>query len=76
MVIDRMVLFLSAMSRISLSKYDGWRRICTSTLLLKNIRSATPKVTPNQSKPLTYEEANFPYNIGVRKSWNSWNTGN
>ena len=41
----------------------------------KNIRAATPKITPNRSKKLTYDEANFPYTIGVRKSWNSWNTG-
>lgn len=27
-----------------------------------------------QDKPLTYEQANFPHLIFVRKGWNSWNT--
>ena len=50
------------------------RSLATSTVCLKNIRAVTPKVTNNRSKPLTYEEANYPYTIGVKKSWNSWNT--
>lgn len=32
------------------------------------------KVTLKRTRPLTYEQANKPCYIGVRKSWNSWNT--
>lgn len=32
------------------------------------------KTTVKRDKPLTYEEANKPDMIGVRKSWNSFNT--
>lgn len=28
------------------------------------------------SEPLTYEQAKKPHQIGVLKSWNSWNTAN
>lgn len=42
---------------------------------MKNIRAGVPKATINRDKPLTYEQAQAPYKIGVTKSWNSWNTG-
>lgn len=32
------------------------------------------KVTLKRNRPLTYEQANKPHYIGVRKGWNSWNT--
>lgn len=32
--------------------------------------------TRNMSQPLTYEQAKKPHQIGVLKSWNSWNTTN
>ncbi|XP_046915348.2 mitochondrial ribosomal protein S24 [Dermatophagoides farinae] len=32
------------------------------------------KVTLKRNRPLTYEQANKPSYIGVRKGWNSWNT--
>ncbi|KAJ6216280.1 hypothetical protein RDWZM_007437 [Blomia tropicalis] len=32
------------------------------------------KVTLKRNRPLTYEMANKPHNIAVRKGWNSWNT--
>ncbi|XP_013789675.1 28S ribosomal protein S24, mitochondrial-like [Limulus polyphemus] len=34
------------------------------------------KVTKKRDRPLTYEQANKPHDIGHRKSWNSWNTSN
>lgn len=35
-----------------------------------------PKATVNRNKPLTYEQAQAPYKIGVTKGWNSWHTAN
>ena len=32
------------------------------------------RATKNQDLPLTYEMANHPQFIGVRKAWNTWNT--
>ena len=43
---------------------------------LKNTRVTRPKVSKNLSIPLTYEQTQFVENIGVTKSWNSWNTCN
>ena len=40
----------------------------------KNTRVTRPKVSKNLSIPLTYEQTQFVENIGVTKSWNSWNT--
>jgi len=48
--------------------------LSTSSSLCKNRRSAVPKVTNDRSKVLTYEQAQYPEYIGLRKSWNSWNT--
>lgn len=44
----------------------------TSILSIKT--AGRHKVTPKREKPLTYEQANKPDMIGVRKSWNSFNT--
>lgn len=51
-------------------------RLSTASALCKNRRSAVPKITTDRSKALTYEQAQYPEYIGVRKSWNSWNTSN
>ena len=37
-------------------------------------RATRPKKTSNESIPLTYEQSQFAYKIGVTKSWNSLNT--
>ena len=37
-------------------------------------RSGHYKLTATSDRPLTYEQANPPYRIGVTKGWNSWNT--
>lgn len=69
-----MIVNLQHITKLNILGNTCHRMICTSVVCLKNIRAATPKTTQNRSKPLTYEEANFPYTIGVKKSWNSWNT--
>lgn len=53
----------------------GKRAIHVSAACCK-VTSGRHKVTLKQNKPLTYEQANPPHFIGVRKSWNSWNTSN
>lgn len=50
------------------------QNINTTAALAKNIRAGQPKISVRQNKPLTYEESQYPYLIGVTKSWNSWNT--
>lgn len=47
--------------------------IHTSSVVCKKV-SGRFKRTLNKSKPLTYEQANLPHQIGVTKTWNSWNT--
>ena len=47
------------------------RRIATTAAVH---RSGHYKLTATRDRPLTYEQANPPYRIGVTKSWNSWNT--
>ena len=71
------IFFFQTLSRLSLTPFHPALNrpgICTTAVCHKNIRSGVPKITQNRSKPLTYEEAQPPYRIGVRKSWNSWNT--
>ncbi|XP_071107295.1 small ribosomal subunit protein uS3m-like [Haliotis cracherodii] len=52
------------------------RGVTTTACVCKNIRSGVPKISVKGDKALTYEEANPPHMIGVRKSWNTWNTSN
>ncbi|VDM19926.1 unnamed protein product [Hydatigera taeniaeformis] len=52
------------------------RNFHTSLYLLKNTRSGVVRRTRNMSEPLTYEQSKKPHQIGVLKSWNSWNTAN
>ncbi|TPP63241.1 Mitochondrial ribosomal protein S24 [Fasciola gigantica] len=47
-----------------------------SASLNKNTRAGVVRRTRNQSIPLTYEQTKKPHQIGVMKSWNSWNTSN
>ncbi|XP_060063406.1 small ribosomal subunit protein uS3m-like [Ylistrum balloti] len=42
----------------------------------KNLRSGVPKTTIKRMVKLSYETAQFPHQIGVTKSWNSWHTSN
>ncbi|XP_064619404.1 small ribosomal subunit protein uS3m-like isoform X2 [Lineus longissimus] len=68
---------LSFLTTLQRSVNTGHKRCLNLTAVVqKNIRAGVPKTTINKNKPLTYEEANAPYLIGVRKSWNSWNTSN
>jgi len=52
------------------------RSFSTSPCCEKHVRSGVYKSTTNRSRPLTYEEAQKPHQIGVTKAWNSWNTSN
>ena len=51
------------------------RRFGTTPVCLKKV-AGRYKVSLRQDKPLTYEQANPPYQIAHQKSWNSWNTSN
>ncbi|CAI9716476.1 ribosomal S24, mitochondrial-like [Octopus vulgaris] len=54
--------------------YNLKRQFSKSSVLTKNVRAGQPKISLRQDKPLTYEQSQPPYLIGVTKSWNSWNT--
>ncbi|CAK9832908.1 28S ribosomal protein S24, mitochondrial [Anthophora retusa] len=51
------------------------RSLHVSTVLNKT-QAGRYRPKPKVSQPLTYEMANPPHYIAVRKSWNSWNTSN
>ena len=53
----------------------AFRGLRTTPCALKNIRAGVPKATINRDKPLTYEQSQAPYKIGVTKGWNSWHSG-
>ncbi|GAU88719.1 hypothetical protein RvY_01359 [Ramazzottius varieornatus] len=40
------------------------------------VQAGKYKPTQYKTKALTYEQANYPHTIGIRKSWNAWNTSN
>ncbi|PAA61952.1 hypothetical protein BOX15_Mlig010485g2, partial [Macrostomum lignano] len=40
----------------------------------KNRRAAVLKGTRDRSRPITYEQAKYPEQIGAQKAWQSWNT--
>lgn len=56
------------------------RTLHTSSVLSmfdrKNIRAGVPKISVKKEKKLTYQEAQPPDMIGVRKAWDSWNSSN
>lgn len=52
----------------------AFRRCIHTTSVLATKRAGRHKPTLKRDKPLTYEQANKPDMIGVRKSWNSFNT--
>ena len=59
----------------SMGSNSSWRSFsATQSLEGKNIRTGVPKGTNNRSRPLTYEQAKKPSDIGVTKYWNSINT--
>lgn len=51
------------------------RNISTSTVLCKN-QAGKYRATIDHTQMLTYEMAQKPHHIGVRKSWLSWHTHN
>ncbi|CAH8528914.1 unnamed protein product [Schistosoma rodhaini] len=52
------------------------QKIHTGNTIFKNTRAGVVRRTRDQSHPLTYEQAKKPHQIGLMKSWNSWNTSN
>uniref|UniRef100_A0A0N5ARU0 28S ribosomal protein S24, mitochondrial n=1 Tax=Syphacia muris TaxID=451379 RepID=A0A0N5ARU0_9BILA len=57
------------------SKVSFNRFLSTTALLCKN-RAGKYKATIDHTKMLTYEMAQKPHHIGVRKAWLSWHTHN
>ncbi|CAP26409.1 Protein CBR-MRPS-24 [Caenorhabditis briggsae] len=57
------------------SHINQCRRISTTSTLLKN-RAGKTKSTSNRTQLLTYEMAQKPHHIGVRKSWLTWHSQN
>ncbi|GIY16754.1 28S ribosomal protein S24, mitochondrial [Caerostris darwini] len=60
---------------LPMNKVLAVRALSTSAVCCKT-QAGKYKRTKNQSKPLTYEQFNAPYQIHHRKSWNTWNTSN
>lgn len=67
-----MVCLLSSRHPCKLSQVQ--RNGIHSTATLNSKKAGRHKTTKTQDKPLTYEEANKPDQIGVRKGFNSINT--
>ncbi|CAB3406593.1 unnamed protein product [Caenorhabditis bovis] len=61
--------------RIESTLENSCRTISTSSCLLKN-RAGKYKATVNRSQLLTYEMAQKPHHVGVRKSWLTWHSQN
>ena len=55
------------------SLLNAVRGIHTTAILCKK-KAGRNRPTRKHDKPLTYEQYNQPFQIGVRKAWNSWNT--
>ncbi|CAH1247185.1 MRPS24 [Branchiostoma lanceolatum] len=51
-------------------------RLLHATAACQKAQAGKYKISKDGNKPLTYEMANPPHFIGVRKSWNSWHTSN
>ncbi|VDO84665.1 unnamed protein product [Schistosoma mattheei] len=62
--------------RVISDTYVTSRKIHTGNTICKNTRAGVVRRTRDQSHPLTYEQAKKPHQIGLMKSWNSWNTSN
>ena len=63
--------------RISNSVENGLFKQITPLSLVQTrnkCQAGRYKITLKRNRPLTYEMANKPSHIGVRKGWNSWNT--
>ena len=68
---------LSKLSKLlRLSVPEPVRRPLHVSAACSKVSSGRYKVTRNQNKPLTYEQANPPHYLFVRKGFNSFNTSN
>ncbi|CAH8484375.1 unnamed protein product [Schistosoma turkestanicum] len=52
------------------------QKLHTGSTVFKNSRVGVVRRTRDCSHPLTYEQTKKPHQIGLMKSWNSWNTSN
>uniref|UniRef100_A0A0B6XZA2 28S ribosomal protein S24, mitochondrial n=1 Tax=Arion vulgaris TaxID=1028688 RepID=A0A0B6XZA2_9EUPU len=68
--------FTQVCSKTFVPQTIALRGISTTASFCKNRKSGIPKITQFRTKPLTYEQAQAPFNIYVRKGWLSWNTSN
>ncbi|EGT46592.1 hypothetical protein CAEBREN_31422 [Caenorhabditis brenneri] len=66
---------LRSLQNVESQLSHGCRQISTTSTLLKN-RAAKTKSTSNRTQLLTYEMAQKPHHIGVRKSWLTWHSQN
>ncbi|CAL2040349.1 unnamed protein product [Caenorhabditis brenneri] len=66
---------LRSLQNVESQLSQSCRQISTTSTLLKN-RAAKTKSTSNRTQLLTYEMAQKPHHIGVRKSWLTWHSQN
>lgn len=71
----RLFIGSSPSSSGSFFNLSASRSVHTSTCLWKK-QAGRYKVTLKQDRPLTYEQAQPPYQIAHTKNWNSFNTSN
>lgn len=71
-----MMLLQNARSILPVLQNTISQRSVHVTAALDKVQSGRYKITIKKNKPLTYEMAQPPHYIGVRKAWNSWNTSN
>lgn len=72
-IISRALVSVTTSNHLLRSSVIQSSNIHLSSVLCKK-RAGRHKVSIKHDKPLTYEEAQKPDQIGVRKSWNSLNT--
>nr|CAH8841964.1 unnamed protein product [Trichobilharzia regenti] len=62
--------------RILSSAWIISQKLHTGSVVCKNSRVGVVRRTRDCSIPQTYEQTKKPHQIGLMKSWNSWNTSN
>ncbi|CAH8499414.1 unnamed protein product [Heterobilharzia americana] len=67
---------LSNSKYIISSAYVTSQKIHTGNVVFKNSKAGVIRRTRDCSQPQNYEQTKKPHQIGVMKSWNSWNTSN
>lgn len=67
---------LSNFRRIISSAWIISQKLHAGSIVYKNSRVGVVRRTRDCSQPQTYEQTKKPHQIGLMKSWNSWNTSN